>query len=296
MIFALVVLFFVGTRVYHCIQEQDWTQIEFHLNAPFFFIISAVLVFLNWSFEAVKWQRLTEGLKPLSFKEAMRDVLAGLATGLVTPNRAGNFIGRIARFDKELRLKGMLRTFYANLVQFSITLIFGLFGLFFLSASVFESGFILVLGGTLIGVAVSILLIVYPKYLLIRPFSWVIPESVKDGLAELSNFSSRLKRNLMALGTMRYFIFVSQYVLLLIVLNQDIDSLVLYGAVAVMYLIMTLIPSLFMGKLFVREAAGLIVFSSIGIPDNVTILAGFLVWLINIALPGLVGAGLLVKK
>ena len=95
---------------------------------------------------------------------------------------------------------------------------------------------------------------------------------------------------------MRYFVFVSQYVLILIVLNQDMDILVLFCAVAVMYLIMTLIPSLFMGKLFVREAAGLIVFSSIGIPDNVTILAGFLIWLINIALPALVGAGLLVKK
>ena len=60
---------------------------------------------------------------------------------------------------------------------------------------------------------------------------------------------------------MRYFVFVSQYVLILIVLNQDMDILVLFCAVAVMYLIMTLIPSLFMGKLFVREAAGLIVFS-----------------------------------
>lgn len=296
MIFGLIVLFFVGTRVYQIIQEQDWTQIEFHLNAPFFFIISAGLVFLNWSFEALKWQRLMEGLKPLSFKEAIRDVLAGLATGLVTPNRAGNFLGRIARLDKELRLKGILRTFYANLAQFSITLIFGLFGLFFLSASLVESGFILVLIGTLIGVSVSIVLIVRPKYVLMRPFSWIIPESVKDGITELSNFSSRLKRNLMGLGTMRYFVFVSQYVLILIALNQVMDILILFGAVAVMYLIMTLIPSLFMGKLFVREAAGLIVFSSIGIPDNVTILAGFLVWLINIALPALVGAGLLVKK
>jgi hypothetical protein len=154
----------------------------------------------------------------------------------------------------------------------------------------------LVLIGTLIGVCVSILLIVYPKYVLMRPFSWVIPESVKGGITELSNFSSRLKRNLMGLGTMRYFVFVSQYVLLLIALHQDKDILVLFGAVAVMYLIMTLIPSLFMGKLFVREAAGLIVFSSIGIPDNVTILAGFLVWLINIALPGLIGVGILLKK
>ena len=296
MIFGLVVLFFVGTRVYQIIQEQDWTQIEFHLNAPFFFIISVGLVFLNWSFEAVKWKRLMEGLQPLSFKEAIRDVLAGLATGLVTPNRVGNFVGRIARLDKKLRLKGMLRTFYANLVQFSITLIFGLFGLIFLSTSHVESGFMLVLIGTLIGVFVSILLIVYPKYVLMRPFSWVIPESVKGGITELSNFSSRLKRNLMGLGTMRYFVFVSQYVLLLIALHQDKDILVLFGAVAVMYLIMTLIPSLFMGKLFVREAAGLIVFSSIGIPDNVTILAGFLVWLINIALPGLIGVGILLKK
>jgi len=290
------VLFFVGTRVFRIIQEQDWTAIEFHANAPFYLFFGFGLMFLNWSLEALKWQRLMEGLKPLTFKEALRDVLAGLATGLVTPNRAGNFIGRIARLDKELRLKGMLRTFYANLVQFSITLIFGLLGLFFLSASVFESGFFLVLIGTLIGVSLSLLLIVYPKYVLVKPFCWLIPESLKGGIAELSAFSNQLKQNLMVLAILRYFIFVSQYVLVLIALNQSLSIPILFGSVAVMYLIMTLIPSLFMGKLFVREAAGLIVFSSIGIPDNVTILAGFMIWFINIALPGVVGAGLLVKK
>ena len=59
-------------------------------------IICLVLMIMNWGLEALKWQVLVKSTQPLNFIQAFGSVLAGLATGLITPNRIGNFIGRNA--------------------------------------------------------------------------------------------------------------------------------------------------------------------------------------------------------
>ena len=62
------------------------------------------------------------------------------------------------------------------------------------------------------------------------------------------------------------------------------------------YGLMTILPGLFFGKLFIREAAALIVFPLISFADNEIILAGLIVWLINIGLPASTGAFMMMKS
>ena len=50
------------------------------------------------------------------------------------------------------------------------------------------------------------------------------------------------------------------------------------------------------GKLFVREASALFVLTKIGVPNTVIILTGFVLWLINVAIPSLIGGSLLIAK
>lgn len=294
--FGLAVFFFVGWKGIKAFNPAEFQHLHFHQRCVFLFSLCGFLMILNWSVEALKWKRLMVSLQQLRFFTALKGVLAGLSTGILTPNRLGNFIGRTLMLNPEKRVKAALLTILANLAQFIVTIFFGCLGLSFIGISFFESStvLLLLLGAVFLMFALAFYL--KPSRINRKPFNFFFGRNMEEGILFISNASNPLKLSVLSLSALRYFIFVIQYGLLLIVFNQVHLWPVLFAHISVVYLLMTLIPSLFFGKLFVREAAALLVLSHLGIPDAVIILSGFLLWFINIALPSLAGAVFLIGK
>ena len=106
--------------------------------------------------------------------------------------------------------------------------------------------------------------------------------------------SKKLRFRLLALSMLRYIVFVWQFVLALMVFDVSFSApLILW--VILMFGAITLSPSLFMGKLIVRETVAITILSLIGIPIPTILLAAFTTWLLNQILPALL-ATMLVKK
>ena len=61
----------------------------------YYLLIALALVLANWSVEAVKWKFLIQRLEPITFTASLKSILAGISASLVTPNRAGEFIGKL---------------------------------------------------------------------------------------------------------------------------------------------------------------------------------------------------------
>src|SRR5512135_2918364 len=59
----------------------------------FWLVIS--LVFVNWGIEARKWQVLLRTMQPFNFFTAYKSVLSGVTLSINTPNRIGEYGGRI---------------------------------------------------------------------------------------------------------------------------------------------------------------------------------------------------------
>ena len=59
------------------------------------FWLVILLAFLNWGLEARKWQVLLKPIQQINFFRAYKSVLSGLALSLNTPNRMGEYGGRI---------------------------------------------------------------------------------------------------------------------------------------------------------------------------------------------------------
>jgi hypothetical protein len=106
--------------------------------------------------------------------------------------------------------------------------------------------------------------------------------------------SKKLRFRLLALSMLRYIVFVWQFVLALMVFDVSFSAqLILW--VMLMFGAITLSPSLFMGKLIVRETVAITILSLAGIPIPAILLAAFTTWLLNQILPALL-ATMLVKK
>lgn len=86
--------------VYKLAHVEYWNELKISFLNPEIqrFVYFAAILFLmplNWAIETAKWQLLLSGTVSQSFGDALKSVLAGLNTGFVTPNRIGEFAGRI---------------------------------------------------------------------------------------------------------------------------------------------------------------------------------------------------------
>lgn len=152
----------------------------------------------------------------------------------------------------------------------------------------------------LVGVMSFLLLAVVayfaPRVLYIRKLNRWYPQRLKDAIENLQQTPFQSKVVVLVFSYLRYMVFVLQFVLVLTAFSNYPNSSELLLAIAVVYLLMTVTPSVFFGKLLVREAAALFVLSTLSISNPVILISGFVLWFINLALPSLVGATLLFSK
>ncbi|MBL7753676.1 MAG: flippase-like domain-containing protein, partial [Chitinophagaceae bacterium] len=58
-------------------------------------LVVIVLMIVNWTIEAQKWRFLLKGTENFSLWTSLQSVLTGLAVSVITPNRIGEYMGRI---------------------------------------------------------------------------------------------------------------------------------------------------------------------------------------------------------
>jgi uncharacterized membrane protein YbhN (UPF0104 family) len=257
-------------------------------------VFAILLVPINWGLEFWKWLYTVKTMDAnVHTSQVTQSLLAGISTGFVTPNRLGNFIGRMLYFKGRKSALLILGTLYGNLAQFIASLIFGVVGFILVGSIVFDidkeshfSSWLLFVG------VFSVFLFAFYPLLPIERLKWF-----KRYLNVLAKFRLKAKKialPLLFLSLIRYLVFVLQFSLLLIAFGANYSHELIYG-LYLHYLIVTLTPTLIFGKLIVRETVGLFVLSSFVFNPAIIIAASLFLWLINLGIPALVGLYFLVK-
>lgn len=256
------------------------------------------LMLVNWSLEAVKWRMLMISVEAVSFLRSLRAVFTGVTISFYTPNRVGEFAGRILHLDPEHRVRGALATFVGSTAQVMITLQAGLAALLYFREDFLNS------------VYRSWLIFPLSVIILVLPLAWLqIPRlaHIKHVGKLLNRYPSYLEvfdhynRNQLMqvylLSVLRYAVFCTQQYLLLTLFGFQGTWLLSTGLSALSFLLISIIPSIAMGELGMRGGINLYVFST-RFPDAAAILIStFLLWFINLAIPAMAGAiGLLYIK
>ena len=91
-----------------------------------------LLMTANWGLEAKKWQLANRILQPLSFWQSFKAVLTGTAIAAFTPNRMGEYFGRILYIEEGKRTRSIALTVVGSIAQFVVTLVFGIAGICYL--------------------------------------------------------------------------------------------------------------------------------------------------------------------
>ncbi len=240
----------------------------------------------NWFFEILKWQTVISPVRKLSLTEATRQSLASLAVSLPTPNRIGEYGAKAYFFAPDKRKKVLLLNFFSNITQMGITCIFGFYGLvyvianFGLSISV-VNGLIVVLALMIFGITGYIF---KEKELLIKDLS------IGKILRYTKSLPIEVKVKTILYSLLRYIIFSSLFYLLLNFFEAKIDVSEAMPIILAMYLLASVVPTIFIFDVVIRGGIAVWLFSLAGIPEWPVLCTVLAMWLLNFVIPAVWGS------
>lgn len=264
------------------------TQIE---QAGFNFLtLLFLLMLVNWSIEALKWKSLLKGTERISFLKSFQSVLTGVAVSMITPNRVGEYLGRILYLRNIHKLQGITVTLVGSFAQLVVTGTWGVVGLVCYLQQVKASP------GLRLFMVVSVLLLVVLLILLARLHQVVDRTSRLPLFRKARTYLYILKRfdrvqlvRILFLSTLRYFIYTLQFVVLLKLFLVDIPLPAMVCSIWVIFWAMAIVPTIAIAELGIRGETALFFLLPFSTNQLGIISSTVLLWSVNLVIPALIG-------
>lgn len=288
------ILYFIWDRLLE-INFSDYNISNISLGSIF---IALILMPLNWFLESKKWGILLDKIQDLSMAEKYKSVFFGQAFGFVTPNRLGDYGGRLIYIKKEYRFKALQATFIASIYQTTITFCIGIPALFYwISNNMILNQKFNLIAWLVIIVLFSFLILL--TFRLKRSLLFLLKFKIFNKYTDEIQWFIQLPKNLLvkvlSLSFIRYIVFLIQYILVVYSFESNFSLIHVIAVIASLYLLTTLIPTGFISDLLVRGAAGILLFLPLIDSEETILLISLIIWFINIALAAIVGSLLLLK-
>lgn len=250
--------------------------------------------------EALKWKVLVRHVQPISFFTAYKAVLAGQSFAMNTPNRIGEYLGRVLYIGEGNRLRAIVITFIGSISQLIVTLLLGCFSLFFLRHQLVDDEHLhawisLMWVEATIGILIAasvVLLLIYFKISAIIRLLEKIPFVARYSyfIEKLEEFNWPELLEVLSLSLLRFVIFIFQYYLLLQVFNVPIDFWLTAGLTCIMFLAMAVVPTIALAELGLRGQLAVFLFGIASTNSLGIVLTASGIWLINLVVPALAGS------
>ena len=289
-----VILFFSFYYIWKRLAEAsailDFSQL-FSLENIFFILLIFLLMFVNWSIEALKWKLLIAPLESVSFKASLKGIFLGITMSIFTPNRVGEFAGRVFFLEKADKVQASIMSLIGSAMQLLVTIIAGFLGYYLLEKKYYDffqteqfisTDTILILIGTFVMFMIIVFYIIYKKqntFLLFKKYIDLIKIHSKKEL-----------NSVFYLSFYRYVVFSIQYYLTLRVFGINGGMMILFSLIALTFFVTSVIPTFALTEITVRASVAIYFFGTISSSNSFILAASLFLWIINLAIPALIGS------
>ena len=266
------------------------TEIPF--NATLITVL--LLIPINWAFEAWKWQRLAIKVESISFWEAYKGVLAGLALGNFTPMMLGDYAGKIAMLKTPKRTISIGAILLGNGMQLYVSLLFGGISYLYFIIEAKPNPFLLhtyIIAFLCILLLLGVWIAFNLQWLNFAGFNNRLITYVGQYLSILKEYSQPEIRDIFLIASGRYLIFAIQFLLVLQLFQLQLATSILLAGIGFIFLTKTLGAAFnFLGDLSVRALTSIYYFGYFGANLSLITTATFTIWFINVLVPVMVGS------
>ena len=273
----------LGTTIHDIFSVWD-SQKLFMLCGVFMLMIA------NWMVEAAKWRLQLRNTESLSLWESFQSVLTGVAVSLITPNRIGEYVGRILYLKNVHKLQGITVTIIGSFAQLIVTAFLGLVGLIYYIITVNHSTWLNVL---LISSVALCSVLTYVYFHLGKLVEWTsqisLLRKVKVYLEIVRRFDRQLLNQILGYSLLRYFIYTAQFIILMKLLLVDARTIDMLFTVWLIYWAMAIVPTIAIAEIGIRGETALFFLGPLSTNHFGIVTSSLLLWLINLIIPALLG-------
>ena len=296
---ALKVLLFTGGSI--LLYKQVVQHREFNDVATIFkeglsgnksMIIFGLLItmLLNWGLETIKWRSLVLKLEYIGWFTAVKGVLFGIAFSLFTPNRVGEFGGRVIALPDK-RGPAIVVTLLGSLAQIVMNLIMGGLGLVIYSFVVEDLTYLqyVIL---FLWILLSIgLLLIYFNLDVVEGALLKVPllKRVKKHIDVLVQYDRRELIHYLILSGCRCLTYYFQFWLCLLFFGIELKFGMAMALIASIFFVQTVIPTFAIIELVFRGNVAVKFLSTLTANTAGVFSATFLLWIVNLIIPAFIG-------
>ncbi len=269
-----------------------------HLQVTATLALVLLLMLVNWTLEALKWRYLIRTLNRITVWQAIESVFCGLTWAVFTPNRLGEYGGRVFFLPPRKRIHGVFAMAVGSFGQNVITNVLGVGALLW-----FLYHFLHLNNWLFVGVAAIAAGFIAMMLLFYFNIRWMVSllNSIKF-LRTFHRFFDILGRyhfaellRIMGFCLARFCTFSFQYYLVIHLLIPQIPLVTMMLLVFILFFIQSALPSLDLLDIGVRSATADKLFEYVTGQHLAVIAAVASIWLINLIIPAALGSVFVLK-
>lgn len=296
-IIKIVIVFFSFYFIYHqLVENKSFEELDISVlidtvkkNKVYLFGV-ILMMFLNWLVEALKWRYMISKIENISIMTAYRAIFTGITVSTFTPNRIGEYGGRVFCLEQGDRIKAVFITVLCSMSQLLVTILYGSISLFILFDEI-------LIDKTFLSVSLLILL---NLFLLFSYFNishivnflgkFKLINSFKKYLEVLVMYNYKDLIIAFIYSNTRYFIFSLQFIILLHVFGINISFMDAILSVMLIFFFITITPTITIAEIGVRGSVAIFVLGLFSSNDIAILSSTTLLWLINLIIPAIIGS------
>ncbi len=261
-------------------------------NAQKILLLVAVvlLMLVNWTIEAGKWRLLLKGTEEFSLLKSLQSVLTGVAVSVITPNRIGEYMGRILYLRNVNKIQGVTVTIIGSFAQLIITGFLGLTGLVYYIIFIKYTTWLNIL---LISSIMLCIVLTYFYFHLYKIIEWTsgIPflKKIKTYLEIVKRFDQKQLVRILLLSLLRYVVYTFQFLLLLHLMMVYAPIQDLMFTIWLIFWAMAIVPTIAIAEIGVRGETALYFLLPLSANQIGIVSSSLMLWLINLIIPALIG-------
>jgi len=257
-----------------------------------------LLMLLNWVLEALKWKYLTRKLQRMTAWRAIEAVFCGLTWAIFTPNRLGEYGGRVLFLPPAKRGYGVFTMAVGSFGQNVVTNVVGATALM-----CFAFTYLHLNAGVLILLTIVALALAGGMITCFFNIRWlaVLLNKVKflhkyeRFFSIISKYRSRELATVMLFCVSRFAVFSSEYYLVIHMLLPDLPAVPMLIMVFNMFFIQSALPTLDLVDVGLRGMTAATFFSYITSQKIAVIACVSSIWFINLIIPAVIGSVFVLK-
>lgn len=252
-----------------------------------------LLMLLNWFLESLKWRYLTRVLAPISIFRAVESVFCGLTLAIFTPNRLGEYGGRVMFLPPRKRIHGVFSMAVGSFAQMVITNVLGIIALLWFGHTFLHVQIWLYLAAMLLSVLIITLLLVFyfnVSWLVLVLGSIPFLKKYHRFFGIMNRYHVTELNRIILYSLSRFAVFTFQYYLVLHLLIPQLPAFSMVMMVLILFFIQSILPSLDLLDVGVRSATATAFFAFITTQQVAVIAAVSSIWFINLIVPAIIGS------